>query len=385
MIKGDYSMRSRLQDNQVLNEVSRLLNELAETLSAHKLAAKESQLLLERMIEQMDAMIIATDGQDHIVLANKSAQHFFNLNNIPLNTVHFPSHPIGQRVIACDSEILSLESEGLTGQFLLLKETFLSGGKTHQLYVIRDANRLLMQKERKAWQGLVRVLSHEMNNSLTPIIAISQQVEKKLTEPESEQEHEKHLASIKTGIGIIRERASSLSSFISAYGELTHLPEPQKSLCNLKQLVEATLTLCSGFEHSPEPEYSPNLEYRIDIADDLQLHIDKKQIEQVFVNVIKNAQEAMAESQIKRLNISAEKAANHIKLRFIDTGSGIANSDNLFVPFYTTKPKGSGIGLALCRQIMFNHNGTIDLFNRQKTIDSTTGTCVEIIFNGQVA
>jgi len=371
MIEGDYSMRSRLQDNQVLNDVSRLLNELAETLLAHKLAAKESRLLLERMVEQMDAMIIATNDAGHIVIANKSAQQFFKLNNISLHATHLPSHPIGQMVVECNGEIVSLESDGLTGQFLLLKETFLSGGKTHQLYVIRDANRLLMQKERKAWQGLVRVLSHEMNNSLTPIIAISQQVQKKLAEPE--REPKKDLASIQTGIGIIQERASSLSTFISAYGELTHLPDPQKSLYNLKQLVEATLVLYSGFNNT------------INIADNLQLHIDKKQIEQVFVNVIKNAQEAMADSDIKHLTISASKEANRLKLHFIDTGSGIGNADNLFVPFYSTKSKGSGIGLALCRQIMFNHDGTINLFNRQDTDDSKAGTCVEITFNGQIS
>lgn len=369
MIEGDYSMRSHLRDNQVLNDVSRLLNELAETLSKHKLAAKESRLLLERMIEQMDAMIIASDEQDHVVLANKSAQQFFKLGNVSLSDIHLPSHPIGQLVVECDGEILTLDSDGSTGQFLLLKEKFLNGGKAHQLYVIRDANRLLMQKERKAWQGLVRVLSHEMNNSLTPIIAISQQVQKKLVEPEPL----KSLASIQNGIGIISERASSLSSFISTYSELTHLPSPQKSLCSLRQLIETNLALYSG------------LEYTLDIEDDLQIHVDIKQIEQVFVNVIKNAIEAMAESSIKHLTISAKKEVNHIKLRFIDTGSGIANPDNLFVPFYTTKPKGSGIGLALCRQIMFNHDGTINLYNHQGDISCYSGTSVEITFNGQIS
>ncbi len=369
MIEGDYSMRSRLRDNQVLNDVSRLLNELAETLSKHKLAAKESRLLLERMIEQMDAMILATNEQDHIVLANKSAQQFFKLGNASLNAIHLPSHPIGQMVVECDGEILSLDSDGLNEQFLLLKEKFINGGKVHQLYVIRDANRLLMQKERKAWQGLIRVLSHEMNNSLTPIIAISQQVQKKLVELEPI----KNLAGIQNGIGIISERASSLSRFISAYSELTHLPSPQKSLCSLRQLIDINLALYLG------------LEYTLDIEEDLQVHVDMKQIEQVFVNVIKNAIEAMAESNIKHLTISASKEDNHIKLRFIDTGSGIANPDNLFVPFYSTKPKGSGIGLALCRQIMFNHDGTINLYNRQDDTSSYTGTCVEITFNGQIS
>jgi len=188
-----------------------------------------------------------------------------------------------------------------------------------------------------------------MNNSLTPIATISQSMQKKLQQTDKEI----NKVSLLEGISIINERANSLSSFISSYSQLSHLPEPNKTTFPLAALIEniaALFPACSvnnsiGLEH--------------------QVEADKNQFEQVLINLVKNAFEAMAKlkNEEKIITINCHQEAKWLHISIVDHGTGIANSDNLFVPFYTTKKQGSGIGLALCRQIMFNHNGLIKLKN----------------------
>ena len=347
MIDGDYTLRGRLQTNQAFQELLNLINELADTLSQHKIEAKESRLLLERIMEQMDAIVLATDETGLVVMANASAKKLVlgkvdNIENIQLS-----STLIGGEIEHATSGIVDFSHTQLTGEHFLLKETFLSEGKKHQLYMLTNAERLLMEKERKAWQSLLRVLSHELNNSLTPIVAISQTMQSKLQKLADE----KQQASLLDGIGIINERAGSLSEFIASYSQLAHLPKPNISQLSLKAMLDNLAALF------------PMCEMMTDIDVELMIKVDKNQFEQVLINLFKNAAEAMEQQSEKVINVSTrqEGAWQHIIIE--DQGAGIANLDNAFVPFYTTKNQGSGIGLTLCRQIMFNHNGLIKLKN----------------------
>ncbi|PKI13968.1 sensor histidine kinase [Colwellia sp. 12G3] len=358
MIDGDYTLRGRLQTNQAFQELLNSVNILADTLSKHKIEAKESRLLLERIMEQMDAMVLATDEQGFVVMANASAHKLVlgevdnrsNVGKVQLSTL-----PIGAEIISANAGIIDFKEGPITGEHFLSKESFLSDGKQHQLYTLTNAERLLMEKERKAWQSLLRVLSHEMNNSLTPIVAISQSMQKKLQRADSEIVK----APLLEGINIINERADSLSQFIASYSQLSQLPQPNKTSFKLAVMVEKLATLyplCQVYCHL-DPE--------------LLIEADKSQLEQVLINLFKNAVEAMsnADEKIIEINSSQEGHWQHISIR--DLGTGIANLANVFVPFYTTKPQGSGIGLALCRQILFNHNGSITIDNYQDTHQGT--------------
>ncbi len=228
-----------------------------------------------------------------------------------------------------------------------------------------------MEKERKAWQSLLRVLSHEMNNSLTPVIAISQSMQKKLQAPDGNIDN----VSLLNGVNIISDRADSLSQFIASYSQLSHLPNPNKSTFSLTSLIESISTLY------------PMCTIDCMVDNNLLVQADKNQFEQVLINLIKNAIEAMSQSKEKQIEISAEQTGNSLDISIRDHGVGITNFDNIFVPFYTTKTQGSGIGLALCRQIMFNHNGTIKIDNyradnqklRPDLPDNNTG--VEVILS----
>jgi nitrogen fixation/metabolism regulation signal transduction histidine kinase len=352
MIEGDYTLRGRLQTNQAFQELLSSINELADTLSQHKIEAKESRLLLERIMEQMDAIVLATDESGLIVMANASAKKLVleNANNV--NKVQLSSTLIGAEIVNATSGIVDFSHTNLTGEHFLLKESFLSEGKNHQLYMLTNAERLLMEKERKAWQSLLRVLSHEMNNSLTPIAAISQTMQSKLQKINDE----KQKKSLLEGIGIINERADSLSEFIASYSQLAHLPKPNTSKQELVMMIDNLAALY------------PMCKVKCLVESDLFIEVDKNQFEQVLINIFKNAVEAMSQHDEKTIEVSSKKEGIWLHIIIRDHGAGIANLDNVFVPFYTTKNQGSGIGLTLCRQIMFNHNGLIKLKNAEKNL-----------------
>jgi len=356
MIDGDYSLRGREQDNKAFQELLTLVNNLADTLALSKIEAKESRQLLERIMQQMDAMVLAVDEQGRIVMANDSAQKLLQIDMSKQAHILFTSLSIGKTISEAQSGILDFEQPQLRGEHFLFKEYFLSEGKQHQLFLITSAQRLLLEKERKSWQSLLRVLSHEMNNSLTPISSISQSMKSKL------QDENKPLNrnSLLTGIDIINERASSLSSFIASYSQLSHLPEPNKSHFPLQSFINKCIALFSDCSISFSDKYVELGKINIDA--------DKAQLEQVFINVLKNAKEAMegiSGNEHKIIEVFCQSDDKYFHIHICDTGMGIANQDNLFVPFYSTKPQGSGIGLTLCKQILFNHGGLFTLTNRK--------------------
>ncbi|WP_448568318.1 sensor histidine kinase [Thalassotalea ganghwensis] len=348
MIDGDYSLRGRLHTNQAFGELLVLINELAESLAKHRIEAKESRLLLERIVEQMDAMVIATNANGAVVMANASAKRLIFEQEQLDEEFLLASNPIGKQIINAPSGIIEFGQQQLRGEHLLIKETFLSDGQPHQLYLLSNAERLLKEKERKSWQSLLRVLSHEMNNSLTPIATISQTIAKRLSGQPASADNEK----LSEGIAIISERADALSTFLQSYSQLSHLPPANKQTIDINALVEQQIALF------------PSCQLENQLEDSLTLIADKPQLAQLLINVFKNADEAMTACCEKTLTISQERSSQWLHIFIADSGKGIANRDNLFVPFYTTKTSGSGIGLALCRQIMFNHDGLINLDNR---------------------
>ncbi|MCW8875908.1 MAG: ATP-binding protein [Kangiellaceae bacterium] len=351
MIDGDYTLRGRKQSNPAFQELLDLINQLADTLNQHKIQAEESQLLLEKIINQMDALLIAADENGEIAIVNQSAQKILKLQSGNDNAYSLQDLNLSQLEQARSSDIIRIDNDEFSGEFILYKDKFISNNKVHSLYFLTRAEKLLREKEKQAWQSLLRVLSHELNNSLTPISTFSSTLLRKLDKDQEVNNVDK----FRKGLGVIRERADSLSQFISSYSQLSHLPSANPSdyrwkddLRNLAQLF-------------PECKFNYNLgESTPDV-----ISADKNQVNQVLVNLIKNASESMQELESKQINIEAHIQSSTLKISISDQGSGIANSENLFVPFYSTKSDGSGIGLVLCQQIMLNHNGDIRLANRE--------------------
>ena len=237
---------------------------------------------------------------------------------------------------------------GSPGRWGVARSMFREGGLPHTLLVITDLTRLLREEELQAWQRLVRVLGHELNNSLTPITSIAESLVRILKrDPRAEDWEEDVLH----GLGIISARSESLSRFISSYARLAKLPKPRLQSVEVESLIGRVVMLESRLR--PVVENGP----------DLRINADADQLEQVLINLIRNAVDASLETGGKVV-VDWNRSSAGVQFRVRDEGHGLSNTANLFVPFFTTKPGGSGIGLVLSRQIVEAHGGTLALRNR---------------------
>jgi len=216
--------------------------------------------------------------------------------------------------------------------------------------VIADLSQPLREEELKAWQRLVRVIGHELNNSLAPIKSIAGSLNTMLRRPQRADDWEEDMLG---GLEIIEARAEGLNRFMQSYARLAKLPAPVRQPVDLAPLLRRIVTLGA----------QPNV--ILTDGPEITLAIDAAQIEQVVINLLKNATEAVDETAVGQVRITWRKAPGQIEIIIEDDGPGIANAQNLFVPFFTTKPSGSGIGLVLCRQIAENHGGALTLGNRE--------------------
>jgi len=355
MISGDFSMRAYQQGGSGgLEEFNHLLNNLAETLAEQCLTSKEKQILLHKVIVQIDVAIIAVDSASRISLMNPAAEKLFNCRFEEMQ--NWPLEALGlQEVLSKEySKVVEFEIKEHKKRVYIHTDEYFEKGVRQQLIFITDIQKLLREEERQAWQKLLRVLSHEINNSLAPIASISETLSLLLSKsgalakfaPEVDND-------IKEGLAVITERSNSLNQFIQSYQQLTRLPLPDKTLFNILELMRATASL---FDDVTTKLNDSNL----------FVYADESQLKHVLINLLKNARESMMEKPNGLINLAWEQAGDWIKILVIDEGGGIDNTDNLFVPFYTTKAQGSGIGLVLSRQIVINHGGDLTLSNRKE-------------------
>ncbi len=266
-----------------------------------------------------------------------------------------------ERMLARDATALGLEDyvtgpeeqtiqrafPGATGRWGVRRSGFREGGVRHQLLVFTDLTRPLREEELKAWQRLVRVLGHELNNSLTPIKSIAQSLEELVKVDPKPHDWEEDMS---RGLGIIAGRSASLSRFMSSYAQLAKLPAPKFAPVEVNGLLRRVTVLEQRmnvfFEHCPP----------------VTIQGDADQLEQVLINLIRNAVDAAQETG-GRVFVRHQENGSTVQIVVRDEGTGLANTANLFVPFFTTKRGGSGIGLVLSRQIAEAHNGSVALRN----------------------
>lgn len=358
---GDYSLRANNRDVAgALSDFNQLLNTLAAQLAEQSLITREKQILLTKVTNQIDVAIIATDHNNAISLMNPAAERLFKKRFESIQG--WPIKTLGLDNILSESvnKITEFELDQNKRKVYVRTDTYFELGKQHYLIFITDIQHMLRDEERQAWQKLLRVLSHEINNSLTPIASISET----LTQVIKQEDNRDTLTpsareNLNEGLSVITERAHSLNHFIQDYQKLTHLPLPQKKMISLHSFLHSISQL---FEESEFSIHSNNIE----------VFADSEQLQQVFVNLLKNAQEANSakretDTQLIQIMCRQDDAMVHVEV--IDKGAGINNQENLFVPFYTTKKHGSGIGLTLSRQIALNHGGDLRLINN---LESTT-------------
>ena len=355
--ESDFSIRARgavgpeAASDDPLGAVLLEVNVLASTLHDQRLGALEAGALLRTMMVEIDVAVFTFDGARALRLVNRAGERLFGKPAADL---------LGQtaealRLEAClegaSPRIADLTFPGSTGRFEVRRTTFRQEGRPHQLLVLADVSRPLRDEERQAWQRLIRVIGHEINNSLAPIKSIAGSLESILsreTMPEDWNED------MRRGLAVIGSRSDSLSRFTTAYARLAKLPAPRVDAVHIPTIIKRVAgveTRVAIRSHGPA---------------DTTVRADPDQLEQLLINLVRNAVDASLEAGAGSGNVDVRWApnGNSLDLYVDDEGAGLPNPSNLFVPFFTTKPGGSGIGLVLSRQIAEAHGGSLTLANR---------------------
>jgi PAS domain S-box-containing protein len=352
--EGDYSIRARgARTDEALGLALFEVNELADVLRGQRLGALEATALLRRVIAEVDVAIFTFDEDQRLRLVNRAGERF--LGQVAARALGRTAGDLG--LAAClEGEVprtVELPFGGRLGRWEIRRSAFRQDGRPHRLVVLSDLSRALREEERQAWQRLIRVLGHEINNSLAPIQSIAKSLGDALDRgsgPATAGTTDS-AEDFRRGLAVIAARSESLSRFMAAYSRLARLPRPRLAPVDLPALVRRV----AGLE--------TRLAVRIGSEASLSVSADADQLEQLLINVVSNAVDASLETG-GGVTVRWDPSDHAVEVRVEDEGPGIPETANLFVPFYTTKPEGSGIGLVLSRQIAEAHGGTLTLENR---------------------
>jgi nitrogen fixation/metabolism regulation signal transduction histidine kinase len=347
--EGDYSFRAKgdLQEGG-LGDVYRELNTLSELLQQQRIGALEATALLRTVMGEIDVAIFAFDAGNRLRLVNRAGESLLARPAARATGASAEELGLAEALSGGSPRLVDLALPGRAGRWELRRGPFRQGGHPHTLLVLSDLTRPLREEERQAWQRLVRVLSHEINNTLAPIHSLADSLQNLIRKTPRPPDMEEDLGK---GLDIIAGRSEALQRFLQAYAQLAKLPPPVLRPVDLGALA----TRASSLEN--------RVPVRLEGGPSLSLEADGDQLEQLLINLLKNAAEACGTSGgAVTLGWRAERG--QLELVVEDEGPGLPPSSNLFVPFFTTKPGGSGIGLLLCRQIAEAHGGSLRLENR---------------------
>ena len=358
---GDFSLRLRETHLGPLDELAHSINMLAESMRVEALNRRESGLLLGKILEEIDLPVLAFREDGHLTLSNPAARKLIGLRlhegvdaeSLGLSELLEQSGSVSER-----SRSTRLVFPGGSGRFVLRRRSFRLGGVPHRLLVLTEVGSVLDAERNDAWQSLVRVMSHEINNSLSPIKSLAETWHGRVRDPAREIEREP----LADSLALIARRSGGLSRFVGIYAGLAKLPDPARETIDLNERLEK---ICA-------------LESRVPIRLDgarISFDLDPDQFEQAMINLLRNAADAVVDCEHPEVTIRCIEKTGGLCVEVIDNGPGPPESKNLFVPFFTTKPNGSGIGLLLVRRIAELHGGTFDLESR---CDGTSGAVARL-------
>ena len=352
--EGDFSIRARgARGGDPLGEVMIEVNALVETLRHQRLDALEATTLLRKVMAEIEVAVFTFDEHHVLKFVNRAGARLLSQPAERLLARKASELDLDDCLAGDAPRVINTAFPGGVGRWEIRRSQFRQGGRPHELLVLSDLSQPLREEERQAWQRLIRVIGHEMNNSLAPIKSIAGSL---ATIVEREPPPADWRDDVRRGLGVIASRSESLSRFMSAYARLARLPPPKLAPLDIFDFVDRVVTLEKAHR------------IVVDAGPRLIIQGDGDQLEQLLINLIRNAVDAVRETGGSvRVGWQRRPGASPstMELWVDDEGPGLANTGNLFVPFFTTKPGGSGIGLVLSRQIAEAHGGSLTLENRE--------------------
>lgn len=356
----DFSMRGRALGpsgrDDALDDVIREVNGLADTLREQRLGAAEAGALLRTVMEEIDVAVLAFDGGARVRLANRAADRLLGADGSLIGR-DAASLGLAECLVGGARRTISTTFPGGAGPWELRRSQFRQHGLPHTLLVLTDLRRALREEERQAWQRLIRVLGHEINNSLAPIQSIAEHLREQLAGPPEQRDADLE-DDLARGLDVITRRSGGLSRFLAAYARLARLPSPRLAPLDVAAWVARVVALERRVPISIEP------------GPDATITADGDQLDQLLINLVRNAADAAlaigptVDGDPAGVVVTWTFNSGALELTIVDDGTGVSDTANLFVPFFTTKQNGSGIGLALSRQIAEAHGGALTLANR---------------------
>lgn len=348
--EGDFSIRARVSDDgDTLSLAYREINALEEVLREQRLGAVEATETLRKVLEEIDIAVFAFDSEGVLRIVNRAGERLLGRPAHRLRGKSAEELRLADQLVGTTPRTVDLSFPGGSGRWELRRSIVRQEGYPLRLLALSDLSRALREEERKAWQRIIRVLSHEINNSLAPIKSISGSLRSLLKRSRLPAEMGDD---VEQGLAVISSRAEALGRFMASYATLTRLPTPELAPVSVGGLVRIVADL------------ETRLPVEVVAGRQVSCPVDADQLQQALINLVKNAVEATLEAGGQRVRLGWSTLAGNVNVWVEDEGLGLSDTANLFVPFYTTKAGGSGIGLVLSRQIVESHGGTLSLENR---------------------
>lgn len=347
---NDFSLTIHNQNYSEVSSLVKIYNELATVLRNERMDIFQRELLLDTVIQSTPVAMVLVNSNDKVVYSNLAAKEMFcqsrKLEGGDFKTLLTNLTPVLQTAtLARDEGLVTDLQDEQALVYNINCQQFMLNGRKHLLYLYKNMTSEISRKETDMWKQVIRLISHELNNSLAPISSLTRSAQKIITQPE----HSHMLHGVLETIG---NRASHLHGFIEQYASFSRLPKPNLNAVTLKIFYQQIKTLIGVSCH-------------FDVVRE-QAIFDAGQIEQVIINLVKNAKESG--SELTDVSFEMKQQSRQLIFNVFDRGTGLSakQQQQALLPFFTTKPTGTGVGLALCNEIVIGHQGKLRLYNRQQ-------------------